>query len=199
LHHVAAKINESKATNAGIVLADGPALTANPTFINTAGLLGKELQSVRASRPSTDAMTTQKSAEKMTKMAKASATHSVNATGVPNQANGTESSLGCLETTTPITRNRTTNKELDAATCIDPDPPSKVETGESGTTLSDNSADPALPATVRADNPRAPNDTASAFSAASAMLFSNRNSSMSTKGTAKQAINRIRQDMPRPI
>jgi len=50
IDQVMATINVSKSTNAGIVLADGPALMGNPTFIVTAGLLGGGLRKLKKAR-----------------------------------------------------------------------------------------------------------------------------------------------------
>ena len=43
-------INKSKAANAGIILADGPALVGNASFKETSGLFGKEIRRVKKNR-----------------------------------------------------------------------------------------------------------------------------------------------------
>jgi len=50
IDQVMATINVSKSTNAGIILADCPALTGNLTFIDTAGLLGGGLRELKKER-----------------------------------------------------------------------------------------------------------------------------------------------------
>ncbi|CAB9519192.1 annealing helicase and endonuclease ZRANB3 [Seminavis robusta] len=47
---VMAEINETKATNAAIVLADGPALSKNPSFNETSGLMFQSIRALQGAR-----------------------------------------------------------------------------------------------------------------------------------------------------